>query len=99
MSIGAIVLLALGVYLLRYVGLQAGEALRNTPVVRFLATLPVAVIAALVAVDTLGVGDGGIDLPRTVGIGVAIVAVALRAPMILVLILGVGITALARLVI
>ncbi|MTV26874.1 AzlD domain-containing protein [Nitriliruptoraceae bacterium ZYF776] len=58
--------------------------------------LPAALLAALVATQTLE-ADGGLALDaRVVGVGVAAVAVVLRAPFALVVVLGAGTTALVR---
>ena len=66
------------------------------PVLRVVALLPAALLAALVAVLTVQ-SDGGLVLDaRLIGVGVGLVAILLRAPILLVVILAGAATAVAR---
>ncbi len=56
---------------------------------RVTSALPVALLAALVAVQTFASGDGALVLDsRSAAVAVALVALALRAPFVLVVVLG-----------
>jgi branched-subunit amino acid transport protein len=94
----ALLVLAVGTYALKAVGpvLAAGREL--PPVVaRVSDLLPAALLAALVATQTVG-GEAGLQLDaRALGVGVAALAVWRGAPFGLVVVLGAGVTALARL--
>ena len=59
--------------------------------------LPIALLAALVGVQTL-TGEGGALVldARVAAVGVALVALALRAPFIVVVLLAAGVAALLR---
>ncbi|MFB9378713.1 AzlD domain-containing protein [Kineococcus gynurae] len=65
-------------------------------VTRCAALLPAALLAALVAVQTVSDGPQLVLDARVVGLGVAAVALALRAPFLLVLVLAAGATAVVR---
>ena len=68
----------------------------SEPVLRVVALLPAALLAALVAVLTVQ-SDGGLVLDaRVIGVGVGLVAILLRAPILLVVILAGAATAVAR---
>jgi uncharacterized membrane protein len=96
-TIGALVVLAGGTFLLKATGpvLTGGRDL--SPAVRNLTQLvPAALLAALVATQTLGNG-ATLELDaRIVGVAAAAVAVALRAPFALVVLVGAAVTALTR---
>jgi hypothetical protein len=65
---------------------------------RITSALPIALLAALVGVQTLTSGSGAITLDsRAAAVGVAIVALLLRAPFIVVVILGAAVAAGLRL--
>ena len=91
--------LAAGSYLFKVLGLVViGN--RRLPVVldRCLSLIPAALIAALVAKDTLSLGqDLGLDA-RAVGVVGAVVAAWRRLPMLAVIGIAAGLTALVRLV-
>ncbi|GAB3444747.1 hypothetical protein GCM10027570_14290 [Streptomonospora sediminis] len=77
-----------GCYLLKLAGLSAPRRLLDHPVVRrFAMTVPVALLAALIAVQTAT--DGGqqlvFDPARCGGMAAAAVALLLRAPFLVVL--------------
>ena len=66
------------------------------PVLRVVALLPAALLAALVAVLTLQ-SDGGLVLDgRVIGLGVGLVAILLRVPVLGVVLLAGAATAAAR---
>jgi branched-subunit amino acid transport protein len=94
----ALGVLAVGTYLCKAVGPVAASGRTLPPLLARVADLlPAALLAALVATQTLG-GPGGLVLDaRVLGVGVAAVAVARGAPFGLVVVLGAGVTALARL--
>lgn len=89
--------IAFGLKLVGY--LVPADLLAEPHVKRVTAALPVALLAALVAIQTL-TGSGGawtLDA-RVAAVGVAIVALILRAPFIVVVVLGAATAALLRLV-
>ncbi|HEX6055110.1 MAG TPA: AzlD domain-containing protein [Intrasporangium sp.] len=88
--------IAFGLKLVGY--LVPADLLAEPHVKRVTAALPVALLAALVAIQTL-TGPGGtwtLDA-RLAAVGVAIVALIYRAPFIVVVILGAATAALLRL--
>jgi uncharacterized membrane protein len=97
MMLAALVVLAVGTYLMKSAGplTAAGRELPSR--VRDLADLvPAALLAALVANQTV-VDVAGMTLDaRVAGVAVAALAVALRAPFALVVLVGAGTTALVR---
>ncbi len=93
---------ALGCYLLKLAGLSLPATLLEQDRVRRLAAvLPVALLAALAASQTLlRAGDDGISLTldaRLAGVLVAVLAIRLRAPFLLVITLAAVTTAGLRL--
>ncbi|HKX66736.1 MAG TPA: AzlD domain-containing protein [Intrasporangium sp.] len=88
--------IAFGLKLLGY--LVPADLLAEPHVKRVTAALPVALLAALVAIQTL-TGSGGVWTldARVAAVGVAIVALVLRAPFIVVVALGALTAALLRL--
>jgi branched-subunit amino acid transport protein len=87
----AILVTAVGCYLLKLAGLSVPQRLLDNPVVlRVSAMLPVALLAALAAVQTLSVGTRLVPDARIAGVGAGIVALLLRAPFLVV----VGVAAL-----
>lgn len=96
----AIVVGGIGCYLLKLAGLSVPASVLERPVVQRMADrLPVALLAALVAVQVLG-GDQQLVLDaRAAGLAAAVVLLLLRAPFLLV-VAGAGTTAaLLRLVV
>ncbi|MDQ6857239.1 MAG: AzlD domain-containing protein [Candidatus Dormibacteraeota bacterium] len=87
-----------GCYLLKLAGLSVPRGLlANRRVQRIADTLPVALLATLVAVQTLTTGTRiGLDA-RVGGLVVALIAVLLRAPFLVVVGVAVVATALLRL--
>lgn len=90
-----VIVAALGCYLLKLVGLSVPPAVLARPLIRrAVELLPAALLAALVAVNTLS-GDGALVLDfRLAALGAAAVALWLRAPFIVVLLVAGGVGAL-----
>ena len=80
---------SLGCYLLKLAGLSVPAAWVEQPwVARVVDFVPAALLAALVAVQTLANGRDLVVDGRLAGLAVAAVALALRAPFIVVLVLA-----------
>jgi branched-subunit amino acid transport protein len=89
MTWAAILLAGAGCYLLKLGGLSVPTAVLEHPVVERIADLlPVALLAALIAVQVLTDGQALVADARLVGLGVAVVALVLRAPFIVVVLLA-----------
>jgi branched-subunit amino acid transport protein len=98
MTIVALIALAVGTYLMKSVGPFAAAGRELPPWLDRLATLlPAALLAALVATQTVGDGATLTVDARLAGVGAAAVAVACRAPFGVVVLAGAGVTALIRL--
>lgn len=94
----AVLLAALGCYLLKLLGMSVPGAVLEHPVVERVADLlPVALLAALVAVQALADGPALAADARLAGVAVAVVALLLRAPFIVVVGLAALTAALVRL--
>ncbi|MEO3790009.1 AzlD domain-containing protein [Nonomuraea sp. B10E15] len=94
----AIAALCAGCYALKLAGLAAPQRVLEHPVVsRFAELVPVALLAALIAVQMF-TEEGGLrfDPARTAGLGAAVIALLLRAPFLVVLASAAAITALVR---
>lgn len=85
-------------YGLKLVGYLVPDRLLDHPaIVRVSALLPVALLAALVAVQTVGGPNGTVLLDaRVAGVAVAVVALLLRAPFLVVITLAAGTAAALR---
>ncbi|REF35141.1 AzlD domain-containing protein [Thermasporomyces composti] len=95
----AVLLAAAGCYLLKLAGLSVPQQVLERPAVRRTAALlPVALLAALVVVQTFSSGQRLVLDARAVGLGVALAAVLLRAPFIVVVAAATVATALTRLI-
>ncbi|GGL20277.1 AzlD domain-containing protein [Planomonospora parontospora] len=94
----AVVAVCLGCYALKLAGLSAPRRVLDHPgVQRFAALVPVALLSALIAVQTFTAGQAlDLDWPRTAGLGAAVVALLLRAPFLVVLVAAAAVTALLR---
>ncbi|WP_134767473.1 AzlD domain-containing protein [Nocardioides sp. 1609] len=99
MTWAAIVVGALGCYLLKLSGLAVPPRVLDHPVVSRVADLiPVALLAALVAVQVVATDDQGLTLDaRALALGAAVVLLLLRAPFLLVVFGAALVAALARL--
>lgn len=94
----AIVVTGLGCYLLKLLGLSVPAAVLEHPLVHRVADLlPVALLAALVAVQVLGDGRHLSLDARLVGLAAAFVALLLRAPFIVVVLVAAVVAAVVRL--
>jgi branched-subunit amino acid transport protein len=94
----AILVSAVGCYLLKLAGLSVPAAVLEHPLVERIADLlPVALLAALVAVQVFSSGSTLVLDARAVGLGVAVVALLLRAPFIVVVAAAALAAALVRL--
>ncbi|MDT0330446.1 AzlD domain-containing protein [Nocardiopsis lambiniae] len=92
----ALIATAVGCYLLKYAGLAAPRRLLdNVWLRRFATAVPLALLAALIAVEALR-GEGQAlawDTARMGGVGAAVAALALRAPFLVVVLVAAGVTA------
>ena len=95
----AVIATGLGCYLLKLAGLVAPQrVLEDRRVRRFTDLVPVALLTALVAVQSLAHGNElHADGPRLAGLAAAVAALLLRAPFLVVLAIAAA-TALLRLV-
>jgi branched-subunit amino acid transport protein len=94
----AVVVTAAGCYLLKLLGLSVPERVLEHPVVSRVADLiPVALLAALVAVQVLADGSRLTVDARLAALAVAAVALVFRAPFLIVVVLGAATAALLRL--
>ena len=95
----AVLLACVGCYLLKLAGLSLPERVLSHPTVERVADLiPVALLAALVAVQVFSEGaDLTVDA-RALGLGFAVVALLLRMPFLVVVVGASVVAALARLV-
>jgi uncharacterized membrane protein len=85
-------------FALKYLGyVVPARWLEGPRISRVTSALPIALLAALVAVQTLTGEDGALVLDaRLAAVAVALVALALRAPFLLVVVLAAGVAALLR---
>lgn len=97
MSWLAVAALAVGTYVLKAVGPLAAAGRRLPPrVATVVALLPPALLAALVAVQTVGDGQAVVVDARLGGLAAAGVAVWLRAPFAAVVLAGMAVAAALR---
>ncbi|WP_283133568.1 AzlD domain-containing protein [Rhizohabitans arisaemae] len=96
----AVIATCLGCYLLKYAGLAAPQRILDHPEVqRFANLVPVALLAALIAVQTFTHGQAlHLDVPRLAGLGAAVLALVLRAPFLVVLAVAAAVAAGLRLI-
>jgi branched-subunit amino acid transport protein len=94
----AVLVTAAGCYALKLTGLIVPRGvLANPRVRRFAELVPIALLAALVAVQTFAVGQSlSIDPARLAGLGAAVVALLLRAPFLVVIVVAAGTAAVLR---
>jgi branched-subunit amino acid transport protein len=94
----AVLVAALGCYLLKLAGLSVPPRILERPLVERVADLiPVALLSALVAVQVVAQGHDLVLDARAVGLGVAVVLLLLRAPFLVVVFGAALVTALVRL--
>ncbi|HEX3931239.1 MAG TPA: AzlD domain-containing protein [Nocardioides sp.] len=95
----AILAAAVGCYLLKLAGLSLPARVLDHPLVERVADLiPVALLAALVAVQVFADGTRLTLDARAAGLGAAVVALLLRAPFLVVVFVAAATAALLRLV-
>ena len=94
----AVIVAALVAFVLKLAGfLVPASVLSHPRARRVTAAIPVAMLAALVATQTLGGPDGTLVVDaRLAAVGVAVVALLLRAPFIVVVVLGAATAAALR---
>jgi branched-subunit amino acid transport protein len=104
MTWAAVLVCGVGCYLLKLAGLSVPARVLEHPLVERIADLmPVALLAALIAVQVFAGGSGGSAHPhlvfdaRLIGLGAAVVALMLRAPFIVVVFVAAITAALVRL--
>jgi branched-subunit amino acid transport protein len=95
----AVIVTGLGCYALKLAGLVMPQrVLADARVRRFTELVPVALLTALIAVETLAHGRAlEADGPRLAGLGAAVVALLLRAPFLVVLAVAAAVAAGLRL--
>jgi branched-subunit amino acid transport protein len=94
----AVLVGSIGCYIWKVAGLTAPQRLLDRPAIRRFAELvPVALLAALVAVQALTTGHELRLDARAAGLAVAVVAVVLRAPFVVVVVAAAATAALLRL--
>lgn len=82
---GAVIVAAIGCYALKVLGLSVPESVLDRPSVRGIAVaLPVALLAALAAVQTFADGQALVPDARVAGVSAGVVALLLRAPFLVV---------------
>lgn len=95
---GAIILAGVGCYLLKLAGLSIPAAVLERPIVQRIADLlPVALLAALIAVQVFTDGPRITVDARLAGLVAALVALLLRAPFLVVVTVAAATAALLRL--
>lgn len=92
-----VLLLALGAYALKFVGvvLLGGRTL-NPMVARCVMLIPAALLGALIAKDTFTNAHDIVIDARAAGLAVAVIATWRRLPFAAIIVLGIGTTALIR---
>lgn len=94
----AVLLASLGCYLLKLAGLSVPSVVLDHPVVARVADLvPVALLAALVAVQAFTTDTAVVLDARVAALGFAVVALLLRAPFLVVVVGAAAVAALLRL--
>jgi branched-subunit amino acid transport protein len=93
----AVLVTSAGCYLLKLLGLSMPERVLSSPKVRAVAgLLPVALLAALTAVQVFGSGQSLVLDARAAGLAFAVVALVLRAPFLVVVVGAAAVAALLR---
>ena len=97
MSWTLVIVLGLGAYAFKVLGLVVIGARSLPPVVeRCLALIPAALLSALIVKDTFSMGQDLVLDARAAGVAVAVVATWRRAPIPVVIVLGAAVTAIVR---
>lgn len=97
MTWAVVLVTAAGCYLFKLAGLSLPRSLLSSPrVQRVAALLPVALLAALVGVQTFATGRSLVLDARAVGLLAAAVALAVRAPFLVVVVAAAAAAALVR---
>ena len=97
MTWAAILVTTAGCYLLKLAGLLVPRAWLEQPTVaRVAALLPVALLAALAAVQTFAVGSRLVVDARLAGVAAGVVALLVRAPFLVVVFVAAGTAAAVR---
>ena len=93
----AIILATLGCFIAKVVGHSVPESVLDRPLVRAISdALPIALLSALVAVQTFA-GPGGLVLDaRAAGVAAAAVALWLRAPFLVVVLVAAAVAGAMR---
>jgi branched-subunit amino acid transport protein len=96
----AVLVAAVGCYLLKLAGVSVPESVLNTPSVQRVADyLPVAMLSALVAVELFdGGGTYAVDWRTLAGVAAGVIALLLRQGLLVVFVVAIAVTALLRLV-
>ncbi len=95
----AVLVASVGCYLLKLAGYLVPEQLLDNPrVARITALIPVAMLTALVVVQTLAVGQEIVIDARLAGLAAAVVALLLRAPFLVVVVVAAAIAAGLRMI-
>ncbi|QVQ53115.1 AzlD domain-containing protein [Spiractinospora alimapuensis] len=86
----AVLVTGVGCLLLKVVGMTAPRRLLDNPRIADFATIvPVALLAALIGLETFTSGQSlTVDVPRVAAVAAAAVALALRAPFLVVLLVA-----------
>lgn len=93
----AVLLGSLGTYVMKLAGYFIPDHVLNRPFLRRLAAfLPIAMLAALVAVQTFAEGQSLVIDARVLGLAAAIIALVLRAPFLVVVLVAAFTAALLR---
>lgn len=94
----AILVGAAGCYLLKLAGLSVPRrVLENPRVRRVAALLPIALLTALIVIQTFSTGHRLVVDARAAGLGAAVAAILLRAPFLVVIVAACATTAVVRL--
>jgi len=94
----AVLITAVNCYALKLAGLTVPQRVLARPrAQRFASLVPVALLAALIAVEAFGRGRSlAIDPARLAGLGAAVAALLLRAPFLVVIVAAAGAAAALR---
>jgi branched-subunit amino acid transport protein len=96
----AIIVAAVGCYLLKLAGVSLPESILNHPKVQRVAQLlPIAMLSALVVVELFGGGGRySLDWRTLAGVAAGVIALLLRRGFLVVFLIAISVTALLRLI-